>query len=457
MGESIAGIIPAVRVSIGGMNVAQKHHPTAIGMNTALNFLIASKRCEIAGLRQLAETSGLVKAIGHFVHALQRERGLSNLYLGSSGLQGDTERLTQIEQSQIWQTQVLVCFDALERDAAVPNGQGLRLLARIAYVLQGLEALPGLRERVRTQAWRAAQATAAYTQLIQALLSVVFEAADPALDPAISRQLVALFNLMQGKEFAGQERAIGSALFASGQADRASQQRLLRLIESQEQCLRLFLDFASPEQQAAWQATLVNSSDALLERLRRVLCTAATHSALDVPQSQPWYDVCTARMDAMKSVEDRVSADLLALCAHQLDAARSALHTLEAVPTFNVDRSALAFFDEALATVDTPIEPDVHPASSYGAHVDRTILEIVHEQAQRLQAMSDELDTVRASLHERKLVERAKGLLMAHHQLSEDEAHKALRNMAMNQNRRLMEVAEAVLTTAAVLPRSPRR
>ena len=186
-------------------------------MSTALNFLIASKRCEIAGLRQLAETSGLVKAIGHFVHALQRERGLSNLYLGSSGLQGDTERLTQIEQSQIWQTQVLVCFDALERDAAVPNGQGLRLLARIAYVLQGLEALPGLRERVRTQAWRAAQATAAYTQLIQALLSVVFEAADPALDPAISRQLVALFNLMQGKEFAGQERAIGSALFASGQ------------------------------------------------------------------------------------------------------------------------------------------------------------------------------------------------------------------------------------------------
>ena len=159
----------------------------------------------------------------------------------------------------------------------------------------------------------------------------------------------------------------------------------------------------------------------------------------------------------MKSVEDRVSADLLALCAHQLDAARSALHTLEAVPTFNVDRSELAFFDEALATVDTPIEPGVHPASSYGAHVDRTILEIVHEQAQRLQAMSDELDTVRASLHERKLVERAKGLLMAHHQLSEDEAHKALRNMAMNQNRRLMEVAEAVLTTAAVLPRSPRR
>ena len=62
------------------------------------------------------------------------------------------------------------------------------------------------------------------------------------------------------------------------------------------------------------------------------------------------------------------------------------------------------------------------------------------------------LDTVKAALNDRKVVERAKGLLMAHRQLSEDEAHKVLRTMAMNQNRRLRDVAEAVLTMADVLP-----
>jgi AmiR/NasT family two-component response regulator len=66
--------------------------------------------------------------------------------------------------------------------------------------------------------------------------------------------------------------------------------------------------------------------------------------------------------------------------------------------------------------------------------------------------MGDELDAVRASLNERKVVERAKGLLMAHRQMSEGEAYKALRRMAMNQNRRLVEVAEAVLSLAEVLP-----
>ena len=77
---------------------------------------------------------------------------------------------------------------------------------------------------------------------------------------------------------------------------------------------------------------------------------------------------------------------------------------------------------------------------------------MVQEQSARIQAMSNELDTVRATLNERKVVERAKGLLMAHRQLTEEEAYKALRQMAMNQNRRLLEVAEAVLTMADVLP-----
>jgi len=66
--------------------------------------------------------------------------------------------------------------------------------------------------------------------------------------------------------------------------------------------------------------------------------------------------------------------------------------------------------------------------------------------------MSDELETARASLKERKTVERAKGLLMAHRRLSEEDAYKQLRRMAMNQNRRLVDVAEALLAMADVLP-----
>jgi AmiR/NasT family two-component response regulator len=54
-------------------------------------------------------------------------------------------------------------------------------------------------------------------------------------------------------------------------------------------------------------------------------------------------------------------------------------------------------------------------------------------------------------LNERKLVERAKGLLMATRKLSEEDAHKMLRQTAMSQNRRLVDVAQTVLSMADYL------
>ncbi|MBN9425225.1 MAG: ANTAR domain-containing protein, partial [Burkholderiales bacterium] len=86
-----------------------------------------------------------------------------------------------------------------------------------------------------------------------------------------------------------------------------------------------------------------------------------------------------------------------------------------------------------------------------GPQLGRSLLDLMHEQTQRLQQVSDELNAARRALNERKLIERAKGLLMSSRGLSEDEAYKLLRQTAMNQNRRLVEVAEAMLALADVL------
>jgi AmiR/NasT family two-component response regulator len=46
---------------------------------------------------------------------------------------------------------------------------------------------------------------------------------------------------------------------------------------------------------------------------------------------------------------------------------------------------------------------------------------------------------------------------MSHRRISEDEAYKLLRQSAMNQNRRLGEVAEAIIATAELLPANQQR
>ena len=433
-------------------------------MKSGLSFLVGALRCEIDELAELAHTSELVDAISQLVHGLQRERGLSNVWLGSGGKRFGAERHAQVTACGALQVQVRERFDQLGSEARRP-GNGARLFSRIAWVLPGLDALPELRRRIDAQQIDAqqidaAQASAAFAKLIAGLLAVVFEAADGATDPLISRRLVALFNFMQGKEFAGQERACGAAAFSAGHNDGARQQQWLQLIAAQERCFQLFAEFSDAAVLAAWQERQPSAQAAELERLRRIACAAPAGGALDTELTARWFDCSTARIDAMHSVEERLTSQLHQVCENRIAQARAELQSheslLDILPCDDEPRAAAAFFDVPAGVA--PAAPSPLPGEApapFGRHLERSILDLVQEQSTRLQSMNDELDTVRAALNERKLVERAKGLLMAHRRLSEQDAHKLLRQTAMNQNRRLVDVAESVLSMADLLPGEP--
>lgn len=403
-------------------------------MKSASSYLLAARACEIAELEQLARTGALVGLIGQFTHALQRERGISNVFLGSQGQDFGAERLQQVGRCEQLERDVRAEFDRMDTDAdQVRNGA--RLFSRVALVLHALDGLPALRTHVGRRAITPHDSTEAFSRLVAGLLAVVFEAADNATDPQVSRALVALFNFMQGKEFAGQERAFGAAIFASGRIDPTGQQHWRHLIELQEGCFQVFGDFTDDQARQAAHACQDPKVLSQLERLRRIGVTLDGNGALDAALSRPWYDCCTHRIDAMRRVEDLLALNLRRLCGQRIAQAREELR----------DQQALL---QSLAAQAEALPGPGH----YGPHVERAVLDLVQEQGRRLQAMGDELDTARASLNERKVVERAKGLLMAHRQMTEDEAYRALRRMAMNQGRRLVEVAEAVLATAEVLP-----
>ena len=62
-----------------------------------------------------------------------------------------------------------------------------------------------------------------------------------------------------------------------------------------------------------------------------------------------------------------------------------------------------------------------------------------------------ELAATKAALEERKVVDRAKGMLMKAKGLSEEEAYAALRRTAMAQGRKVADVAQALITAADLL------
>lgn len=429
-------------------------------MNTSLQFLRLAKRGEIADLRQLASTSDLVQITGRLIHGLQRERGIANLYLGDR-----SDRHLGQWHAQVADCAALVCAlcDNLagRHDDAARAGASARLFNRIAFVLEGLERLPVLRAEAEGRRLTGRQVVDAYVRLIAGLLAMIFEAADGATDPAISRLLVALFHFMQGKEFAAQERAEGIALLAGTVDPVASRAHLTHLIESHERCDRIFRDFAGAAQLQLAIALQEADMVAEQERLRRLLLTGR----LDTPDIRSlgptWFACCTARIDAMRIVEDRLATDLLALCEQRIAAAEAELHELDALAVALTPAAgsrpcpALDFFGiepAGTARPATGVAAEASTTRHFRPHLERSILDLVIDQRDRLQAMQTELDETRKSLQERKVIERAKGVLMAHRKLNEAAAHRMLREMAMNGNRRLVDVAEAVLAVSSVLP-----
>lgn len=79
------------------------------------------------------------------------------------------------------------------------------------------------------------------------------------------------------------------------------------------------------------------------------------------------------------------------------------------------------------------------------------ILEAAAARFHEIQLVRKDLATTRRQLEERKLIDRAKGVLMKARQIEEAEAYALLRTTAMNRKQRLAEVAEALIATAELL------
>lgn len=422
-------------------------------MKSSLHYLVAARQSEIAELEQLRSACSLVTLVSQLIHQLQKERGLSNLFLASNGAQGAQAlavQLLAVDESMAAVRDALRAVHDLS-----PNRHSARLFNAIAYLLQGLDALPVLRARIQPLSLSSQESTSAFVRLIAGCLALVFEAADNACDPDISRLLVALFYFMEGKELAGQERAAGVAAFGSGLSDAEQQRRWLHLIESQEQCFQVFAEFAPTAMWEQWQTEAERSTDmAIIERLRRVACTAPEGHSLDTALGARWFAACTMRLDAMYLVEGRLADELVTLCNAKLEIARSAMQCQQALLDESAQTSHANPHDDDMAffTMPAPGGPQPRSTTAYGPQLERSILSLVQEQSQRLQTMQAEIDKARGALNERKTIERAKGVLMNQRHMSEGDAHKLMRQTAMNQNRRMLDVAEAVLSAADLLP-----
>ena len=79
------------------------------------------------------------------------------------------------------------------------------------------------------------------------------------------------------------------------------------------------------------------------------------------------------------------------------------------------------------------------------------IIDAAIARFEQFQALKRGLEDTELKLAERKLIERAKGILMSSRNLSEDDAYRALRKQAMESNAQLAEIARQVIAVAGLI------
>jgi response regulator NasT len=125
---------------------------------------------------------------------------------------------------------------------------------------------------------------------------------------------------------------------------------------------------------------------------------------------------------------------------------------------FQISRAAkrpvAMFVDRADRTsIEAAIEAGVSAYVVDGLRKERIkpILDTAVSRFRAFDRLRRDLDQARNELAERKTVERAKGILMRTRGLSEPDAYALLRTAAMRQSRRIVEIAESLITAAGLL------
>jgi response regulator NasT len=186
--------------------------------------------------------------------------------------------------------------------------------------------------------------------------------------------------------------------------------------------------------------------DALAAQVRR-------GNALRIGLLESGYDI-VASLPADMYLPERISQlqpDMIIV-----DAQSDARDVLEHIVIASRDeRRPIVLFtdDDTTRSMDAAMAAGVSAYVVAGLQSERItpVLNVAMARFRQEQKLLAELEETRHKLAERKVIDRAKGILMTSQRLTEEQAYQKLRSMAMNKNMKLAEIAQRILDVEDLL------
>lgn len=292
----------------------------------AIGVLLVNENYRRLENTQLYELTSTAPGIGNFLQELQRERASSVQFINAKGdtIFGAQDRLVKQRNAtdaalpayQNEMTNILNgSFDTTVKDA-------------IKGAQSKINELVDLRKQVDIKAVDGNQTAKFYTETNSKIIEIISRMASLSTDAAISMQLIGYYNLVLIKEKSGIERAIGANGIGQGMFTTDIYARLVGLSAQQDVHFAVFKERANPDVVKFYEATVTGPPVDEVLRLRKVIFSSGTGTAIDSSlSSNYWIDMTTQRIDLLRKVEKRDAEALISLVEATKNASTSRFFT----------------------------------------------------------------------------------------------------------------------------------
>lgn len=278
--------------------------PPLLGLLYLALVEVHDKQTTAQTMHLLSERAALAVDTSAVIHEMQKERGMSAGFLRSAGKNFADTLPAQREATD-------QRIGALQRTLSQLEDTS-ELSAALAALTQGLRTLPNLRNDVLQLSIPPSDAIARYTQTIRLMLNVVAKVAQTSEHGTLVRVTTAYTLFLDAKEYAGQERATLTAIFAANRLEPAMYSTLITLQALQNNYLQLFAAYGTPDAVQFYRSTLLGHAENEVERLRSIVREHAAQGEFGVDPAH-WFTTSTQRIDLMKRIEDHLSEQLRTL------------------------------------------------------------------------------------------------------------------------------------------------
>ncbi len=264
------------------------------------------KREAVAQAELVLRIADKMPAISELVHQLQIERGMSAGFISSRGV----KFVDALPEQRLTTVGVFGEFNATfdEETLSLLSGE---VASYVSSIRGNMLEIEQARTKVSKLEISVGDMAAIYTGVIADLLMTVEVSIFQVQDAEVTRQMIALVAFLNGKERAGIERAIGTAVFAKGRMDQLNYIKLVDLMAKQNVMFDEFNTFGREDLGEYFEETLSGPEVERVEYLRGVLLGAPFGGSLASVSGEEWFGATTARIELLKNIDDRATKDLV--------------------------------------------------------------------------------------------------------------------------------------------------